>query len=70
MSAGGGAAAGMNLHAMILGLLGIIVLVVGIAIVTIPGAPMRGSGVGTLAIVAGLVLLVIAYLRLRSKRPQ
>jgi len=55
---------------MILGVLGIIVLVVGIAIVAIPSAPMRGSGLGTLAIVAGLVLLFIAYLRLRHKRPQ
>jgi len=70
MSTGGGVAAGMNRHAMILGVLGIIVLVVGIAIVAIPSAPMRGSGLGTLAIVAGLVLLFIAYLRLRHKRPQ
>jgi uncharacterized membrane protein len=57
-----------NTHAMILGVIGIILLILGILIVTVHGAPLRGSGVGTIAIIAGIVLLVIAVLRSRSKR--
>jgi membrane-bound ClpP family serine protease len=52
-----------NRHAIILGVIGVILLILGIAIVTIHGAPLRGSGVGTIAIIAGVVLLVIAGLR-------
>ena len=58
-----------NMHAIILGVLGIILLIVGVAIATIHGTGLRGSGLGTLAIVAGVVLLVIAALRLFYKRP-
>ena len=57
-----------NTHAMILGVIGIILLILGILIVTVHGAPLRGSGVGTIAIITGIVLLVIAVLRSRSKR--
>jgi hypothetical protein len=59
-----------NLHVMVLGVLGIVLLILGAWIVSTPGAPMRGSGVGTLGIVAGLVLLVIAGLRYRSTHPR
>ena len=56
-----------NAHAMILFVIGIILLILGILIVSVHGAPLRGSGVGTIAIIAGVVLLVIAVLRARSK---
>jgi len=52
-----------NMHAIILGVLGIILLIVGVAIATIHGTGLRGSGLGTLSIVAGVILLVIAALR-------
>ena len=57
-----------NTHAVILFVIGIILLIFGIAIVSIHGAPLRGSGVGTIAIIAGVVLLVIAGLRFFYKR--
>jgi hypothetical protein len=57
-----------NMHAIILSVIGIILLIAGAAIITIPGAPMRGSGIGTLSVLAGVVLLVIALLRFRAKR--
>jgi hypothetical protein len=57
-----------NTHAAILLVIGIILFILGILIVSIHGAPLRGSGVGTIAIIAGIVLLIIAYLRFRSKR--
>ena len=59
-----------NMHAIILGVLGIILVIVGVAIITVPGAPLRGSGFGTIATVLGVLLLVIAALRLFYKRPQ
>jgi hypothetical protein len=45
-----------------LGILGIILLVVGIGIVSIHN-PLRGSGLGTISIIAGVVLGVIAVSR-------
>jgi len=57
-----------NMHATILLVIGIILFILGILIVSVHGAPLRGSGVGTIAIIAGIVLLIIAYLRFRSKR--
>jgi len=57
-----------NMHVTILVVLGIILLIIGVAISTIHGTGLRGSGLGTLAIVAGVVLLFIAYLRSRQKR--
>jgi hypothetical protein len=44
---------------MTLGLIGIILLVVGIGIVSIHN-PLRGSGLGTLSIIAGVVLGLVA----------
>jgi len=57
-----------NMHGIILGMLGIILVVVGLAIITIHGAPLRGSGFGTIFTVLGFVLLVIAFLRFFYKR--
>jgi hypothetical protein len=51
-----------------LSVLGIIFLIVGICIVTIHGAPLRGSGAGTFLIIIGFIMLVIAALRAFYKR--
>jgi Mg2+ and Co2+ transporter CorA len=59
-----------NMHAIILGVLGIILLIVGAYIITVHGAPLRGSGAGTLLFLLGVVLLIIAALRYFYKRPQ
>ena len=57
-----------NMHAITLGLLGIIFVIVGTYIITVHGAPLRGSGAGTLLAVFGVILLIIAVLRLIYKR--
>ena len=57
-----------NTHAMILFVIGIILLILGIAIVSIHGAPLRGSGAGTLLTILGVFLLIIAALRFIYKR--
>ena len=57
-----------NLHAILLGVLGIISAIVGLYIINVRGAPLRGSGAGTLLVLLGVVLLVIALLRFFYKR--
>jgi len=57
-----------NTHAIVLAVIGVVLLVLGILIVSVHGAPLRGSGVGTIAIIAGIILLVIARLRASRKR--
>ncbi len=52
-----------NTRAMVLSVIGIILLIIGIAIVSIHGNPLRGSGLGTASIVLGVLLLVIAAMR-------
>ena len=54
---------GRNMRAIILSVIGTILVIVGVAIVSIHGNPLRGSGLGTAAIVLGVVLLVIAVIR-------
>jgi hypothetical protein len=56
-----------NMHAKILAILGVIAFIAGIAISTIRGTGLRGSGLGTLLIVVGVVLLIISYLRFTRK---
>ena len=58
-----------NMRAIILGVLGIILVVVGLSIITIHGAPLRGSGFGTIFTILGFLMLVIAFLRFYYKRP-
>ena len=48
---------------MILGAIGIVLFIAGILIASIHGNPLRGSGLGTISIIAGIVLLIIAGLR-------
>jgi Mg2+ and Co2+ transporter CorA len=57
-----------NMHAIILGVLGIIFVIVGSYIINVHGAPLRGSGAGTLFFIFGVLLLIIAVLRLIYKR--
>jgi uncharacterized membrane protein len=52
-----------NRHAIILAVIGIILFIFGILIVSVHGAPLRGSGAGTILIIIGVVMLVIAGLR-------
>jgi len=59
-----------NMSVAAVAVIGIIVLVVGVAIITVRGAPFRGSGLGTLLAVVGVVLLVVAGWRYtRSSKP-
>jgi hypothetical protein len=57
-----------NMHVIILAVLGIILVIIGEVIINIPGAPLRGSGAGTLLAVAGVILLIIAAIRFMYKR--
>jgi len=63
------ASSNRNMHAIILFIIGIILAIIGAAIIAIPHAPLRGSGWGTVLLVLGLILLVIAFLRFYRKRP-
>jgi uncharacterized membrane protein len=58
-----------NMHAIILGVLGTILAIVGLSIITIHGAPLRGSGFGTIFTVLGFLMLFIAFLRFYYKHP-
>ena len=51
-----------NTHAIVLAVIGVILLVLGILIVSVHGAPLRGSDVGAIAVIAGIILLVITWL--------
>jgi hypothetical protein len=53
-------------RAAVLSVSGIISIIFGICIVTIHG-PLRGSGLGTILIVLGVFMLVIAALRVFHK---
>ena len=59
-----------NMSVAAVAVIGIIVLIVGAVIVTVRGAPFRGSGLGTVLLVVGIVLLLVAGWRYSgSKRP-
>jgi hypothetical protein len=63
-----GKAVNIKGRALVLGTAGIILFILGILIVSVRGAPLRGSGAGTILIILGLVLLVIAGIRAFYKR--
>jgi len=56
-----------KMHTTILGVIGIILVIVGTAIAIIHN-PLRGSGLGTISIVTGVVLLIIALIRFTYQR--
>jgi membrane-bound ClpP family serine protease len=62
-----GKTSNMNLHAILLAVIGIIVVIAGTAIITVRGAPLRGSGAGTALLVIGLIMLIISFLRFYRK---
>ncbi len=51
-----------------LGLVGLILLIVGALIVFVPGMPFRGSGLGTILIVLGIVVLIAVVYRRRPEQ--
>ena len=59
---------GISMHVKLLAIIGIFVLIVGGAIIAIPGMPLRGSGAGTLLAILGAILLVISFLRVAMKK--
>ena len=59
-----------KLHAWILWIVGIILIIAGIAIATIHGTHLRGSGLGTALIVLGFIMFVIGVIRYMYKKPQ
>ena len=70
MSEKGKTTGNRNMHAIILSVIGVILLIAGVAVATIHGTHLRGSGLGTALIVLGVVLLDIAVLRFYYKRPK
>jgi hypothetical protein len=54
-------------QAMLLGAVGLILMIFGALEFLVPGMPFRGSGIGTICIGAGALLLVVSYLGLVSK---
>ncbi len=56
-----------KMPAILLGVIGLIIVLAGVAIATIHNA-LRGSGLGTISIGIGIVLMVIALLRFNVKR--
>ena len=58
-----------NLHATILAVLGIILVIAGVAVATIH-SKLRGSGLGIALLVLGFIMLIIAVWRFMSKRTQ
>jgi hypothetical protein len=59
---------GMNIstHVMVLGIMGIILVIAGVAITTIHSS-LRGSGLGTALIILGFLMLVIGVWRFATK---
>jgi len=54
------------MHGMVLGVLGIIFLIAGVAVATVHSS-LRGSGLGTALVILGIIVLVIAAWRLTKK---
>jgi uncharacterized membrane protein YecN with MAPEG domain len=59
-----------NLHAWILWIVGIILVIAGIAVVTVKGTHLRGSGLGTALLILGFILVIIGVVRYMYKRPR
>ena len=58
-----------QLQLTFLGMIGILVATIGFGIVFIPGAPMRGSGIGTVAIILGALMVLADLGRARRRNP-
>jgi hypothetical protein len=53
--------------AMLLLAVGAVLAIIGILEFEVPGMPFRGSGIGTICLFAGALLLAVGYVRLNSK---
>jgi len=58
---------GMNQNVMLFGGLGLILVIFGVLEFLVREMPFRGSGIGTIALIVGVVLLLFAYTRMNSK---
>jgi len=54
-------------QAMIMIGVGLILAIIGVLEFEVPGMPFRGSGIGTICLFAGALLLAVGYVRLNSK---
>jgi len=54
-------------QAIIAGLIGILLAIIGIYIIVVPGAPMRGSGIGTVSTIVGVIFLLVGVVRVSVK---
>ena len=52
---------------MMIAIVGIVLVILGAAIVAIPHFPFRGSGLGTILIVLGAIVLIGAFYRFTQK---
>jgi hypothetical protein len=59
------AAKGLNLGATILAIIGVVLAIIGAYILGVKGAPYRGSGLGLVLLVLGVVVLIFGVTRLR-----
>ena len=57
-----------NMHAIVLFLLGIIAFIWGALTIGVRHFPLRGSGLGTVLVIVGVLLFVIGFLRLFYKK--
>ncbi len=53
--------------AMLLLAVGLVSAIIGILEFEVPGMPFRGSGIGTILLFLGALLLAVGYVRLNSK---
>ena len=54
-------------QAMLMIGIGLILAIIGVLEFEVPGMPFRGSGIGTICLFAGALLLAVGYVRLNSK---
>jgi uncharacterized membrane protein len=59
----------MKTSAILVGLIGIILVILGVLEFVVRHFPGRGSGIGTVMLIIGLVLLVVAFWRMSAKPP-
>ncbi len=55
-----------KIRGVVLGIIGVILLIAGLAVATIPSS-LRGSGLGTVLIVLGIIMLLIGIWRIGKK---
>ena len=53
--------------AMLLVAVGLVLAIIGVLEFEVPGMPFRGSGIGTICLFVGALLLAVGYVRLNSK---